>query len=75
MGVSIRYVANAALKAYADKGTAISRATLIALGIPLPKLRGHKTPTHTRKHRGRVATKRDIKWCVKNHESVMDIRL
>lgn len=43
--VSIEYIGKSATSAYRAKGTAIARATLLHLGMPLPPIMdGHRGP-------------------------------
>lgn len=65
--VTIEYIATSATNAYRAKGTAIARATLLCLGMPLPpvmaRARRHGVPRN-----GRL-----VMECFANEDSPMDM--
>lgn len=67
--VTIEYIGRSATNAYRAKGTAIARATLLHLGMPLP-------PVMDRSRRPTVPmTGRLVMECFVNGESPMDVDL
>lgn len=65
------YIAACAMAAWTEHGTAVSRAFLRALGVPVPE-RAHKhTPPPRRRTR---APRRDLMDCFENHGSPLDGR-
>lgn len=65
--VSIEYIGKSATSAYRAKGTAMARATLLHLGMPLP-------PIMDRRRRPRVGrTSTLLMECFANGESPMDV--
>lgn len=67
--VTIEYIGRSATNAYRAKGTAIARATLVFLGMPLP-------PVMDRSRRPTVPmTDRLVMECFVNGESPMDVDL
>lgn len=67
--VTIEYIADAAMRAYHDKQTEISRATLEALGICVPKHRAPIMQLDTCEWDTRYD---DLLECFHNPESYMD---
>lgn len=63
-------VFHSAMKAWLLKGTAMSKAALLALGIYPPDRPENPTPTHKR----RIGDIADIAECMANTESPMDGR-
>ena len=67
--VTIEYIGRSATNAYRAKGTAIARATLLHLGMPLP-------PVMDRSRRPTVPkTGRLVMECFVNEQSPMDVDL
>lgn len=65
--VTIEYIATSATNAYRARGTAIARATLLHLGMPLP-------PVMDRRRRPRAPrTGTLLMECFANGESPMDV--
>lgn len=65
--VTIEYIGRSATNAYRAKGTAIARATLVFLGMPLP-------PVMDRSRRSRVPrTGTLLMECFANEQSPMDM--
>lgn len=65
--VTIEYIGRSATNAYRAKGTAIARATLLYLGMPLPPVMDRRRSTRVRR------TGTLLMECFANEQSPMDM--
>lgn len=67
--VTLEYIAMSAHTVWLEKGTKVSKAFLIAMGLPIPKRASkvaptHRPPTHVPEHQ--------LMECFENHGSPLD---
>lgn len=65
------YIAACAMAVWTESGTAVSRAFLVALGVPVPRRAERHTPPPRHRTPG---PRRDLMDCFENHGSPLDGR-